>query len=54
MAARGKAAGKLLDISDMPNVMHGYQCDNYGKDKETKWFYEEERMAFDKWVRYAE
>jgi len=24
MAARGKAAGKLLDISDMPGSVHGY------------------------------
>lgn len=51
MAERGKKVGKLLDISDMPGVMHGYQCDNFDTDQETKWCLEEERMAFDLWVR---
>lgn len=51
LARRGKACGKLLDISDMPGVVHGYQLNNFAVD-ETKWFYEEEKMAFDLWVRY--
>lgn len=50
IAERGKACGKLLDVSDMPGVTHGYQCTNYG-EQEVKWFLEEEKMAFDLWVR---
>jgi len=50
IAERGKACGKLLDISDMPGVMHNYQASSY-TEQETKWFYEEEKQAFDKWVR---
>jgi len=50
LAERGKVCGKLLDISDMPGVMHGWMMTNYD-EKETKWFFEEEKMAFDLWVR---
>jgi len=50
IAERGKACGKLLDISIMAGTRHAYQCMNY-QEQETKWFYEEEKMAFDLWVR---
>ena len=50
MAERGKKAGKLLDIGDMPGTQHGYQCLNYDT-QEVQWFYEEEKQAFDLWVR---
>ena len=29
LAERGKACGKLLDLSDMPGVMHGYHVSFY-------------------------
>lgn len=50
MGDRAKKVGKLLDISDMPGVIHGYQLMNFHTD-ETKWFYEEEKQAFDLWIR---
>jgi len=50
IAERGKACNKLLDICDMPGTLHGYQMSFYDK-QEVKWFFEDEKMAFDLWVR---
>lgn len=51
-AQRLKAAGKLIDVSCMPGVTHGYQLTFFEpRTQENKWFYEEEKMAFDAFVR---
>jgi len=50
MMERGKKLGKLLEFSTMPGVGHGYQTTNISNETST-WFYEEERLAFDTWVR---
>ena len=45
-AKRLQKVGKLVDIAIMPGVMHGYHNFNFAS-QENKWFYEEEKMAFD-------
>ena len=49
-AERLKKNGRLLDLSNMPGMTHGYQLSHFNSD-ENKWFWEEEKMAFDAWVR---
>lgn len=48
-AERLRKVGKLLALSNMPGVTHGYWVNNYDKD-ETKWFYEDEKKVFDTYV----
>ena len=50
LAERGKRVGRLLDISMMPGVYHGYmnQPDNVNAIIAFK---EEQKQAFDLWVR---
>ena len=47
-ADRLKKAGKLIDISDMPGVIHGYNG-TFDSD-ECKWFYEQEKQVFDMYI----
>lgn len=48
-AERLKKHGKLIGFSNMPGVIHGYNHINYETD-ETKWFFEDEKLAFDSYV----
>ena len=44
-AGRLQKVGRLVDISIMPGVGHAFQTYNFFS-QENKWFYEEEKMAF--------
>ena len=46
---RLKATNKLVDSQDMPSVAHGYQAD--ASQKESKWFYEDLKKCFQKYVK---
>ena len=48
-AERLRAVGKLIDVSNMPGMTHGYQITFYHTD-ENKGFFAEEKLAFDAYV----
>ena len=45
-AEKLKKAGKLIDVSVMPGMSHGYNI-TFFKTEQSKWFFEEEKMAFE-------
>jgi len=50
LAERGKKLGKLLDISDIPGVMHAHMgCS--AVSQECQWLDDEQTRAFDVWIR---
>lgn len=52
LAQRGLALNKLLDLSDMPGVLHAYWHSDFDTE-ESNGFWSDEKKGFFKWVRNA-